>query len=651
MQLRVAAESGVHALKPNRRDPSARRAKQVTLLVFVVALIAMIAWLAASARDRAIIASNEARAGELQLTAGVQELQNGGFAPSNTAAAAALVDFRHGEEHFTHARDLLDRGRLVGILGLVPLVGRQLAAGTNLADMGIHLSRIGEDLAQAVGGVRANTSVTNSLSDPGQQILSLLAAVEPTLPLVQTELARIREDRGRIPSWGLIPPLSTNIGRLDAKMSLLPVGAVSDLRADIPGIRSLLSANGPTTYLVLDQDPAELRGSGGFVGTIAFLSFNRGKMAPFEAMDVDRIDTGPGGVFVLGGPGTANHVDLPPPLHTAFPILPSWELRDANWSPDFPTAAQQSEFLLQREAGIKVGGVVAIDPYLVERLLTIAGPVKVPETGDIVDQHNFFSTTFKRSELDYSSHRKDFVGHAANAIVSRVLALPSNQWPAVLDAIRLGCDTRSLQAYFHDAQAEALAKRHNCGGQVQTPRTDSVMVVEANVGGNKDDFWMKRSYSLQIGVNTDGTSRHTLKLHHFDLTSHGDLTGPYRGWLRLYLPSETTRVSVNGAKLDEVTELGRRVLQGWFYVQFNQAADVTVIYDEPAPKMSGGAQHLVLLWQKQAGLPTVPIEVTVEPSEQWRPTGVTGGGNQKASSGKISTDLSVDRQFVFERLK
>ena len=44
------------------------------------------------------------------------------------------------------------------------------------------------------------------------------------------------------------------------------------------------------------------------------------------------------------------------------------------------------------------------------------------------------------------------------------------------------------------------------------------MVVESNVGGNKDDYWMKRRYNLDVQFRPDGSARHTLKLHYDGLS-------------------------------------------------------------------------------------------------------------------------------------
>jgi hypothetical protein len=146
-------------------------------------------------------------------------------------------------------------------------------------------------------------------------------------------------------------------------------------------------------------------------------------MAPYDPKDVLTIDWTASGQEVLGPPGTKTHVELPQPIREAFPSLASWELRDSNWSPDFPTSARNAESFLRAETGKQVDGVIAIDPYFVASLLAIVGPTKVPETGDIVDANNFFATALNRIELKLTATRKNFLGQAGRAILPKVLAL------------------------------------------------------------------------------------------------------------------------------------------------------------------------------------------------------------------------------------
>jgi hypothetical protein len=576
-------------------------------------------------------------------------LSAAGLNLSPTEAAEAASAFQLAEAKFGHLHDRANSLWLRPI-SVLPWAGDQVRAVRNLSDMGVHAARAGDMLTGALAGVPQEPLDPGARSQPGQKILQLLQAIDPKLSVLSSELDSVVADRGDIPHAGLLPPLARAVAQLDRRVDLPAVRqAVLGLREDEPGIRALLGATASKSYLVLQQDPAELRATGGFIGSVGFLAFDHGSMAPFSPEDIEKIDKTSTGAFVLGGPGTPNHVDLPYPLEQAF-HLPSWELRDANWSPDFPAAARQAEFFLDRERGIKVTGVIAIDPFLIERLLAVVGPIKIAETGDIVDQHNFFSMALYRTELDLTAGRKNFVVAAGKEIVARALSLPPSKWPELLQAVQWGCMTRSIQAYFQDAAAQALSDRHACGGEVGPRKTDTLMVVESNLGGNKDDFWMKRTYTLEVAVNRDGSAMHTLTLHYYGLSQHELLLTQYHGytgWLRVYLPPSASLVSVSGAALDQTTDLGRRVVQGWFYVKFDQTADVAIVYDVDAATMQAQGHEVSIYWQKQAGRPADPIAVRPVLPAGWRLRNPRIGSD-RVQGRTFTSDLSVDRQFTFD---
>jgi hypothetical protein len=127
------------------------------------------------------------------------------------------------------------------------------------------------------------------------------------------------------------------------------------------------------------------------------------------------------------------------------------------------------------------------------------------------------------------------------------------------------------------------------------------------------------------------------------------LTGSwgYTGWLRIYLPPSATMVSSSGAELKAADDLGRRVLQGWLYVPFDQTVDVTVAYDLTPAAAKDASRHLDLYWQKQAGRLADPISIDLQLPAGWKLQSARAGSSSLHAA-KISSDLSVDRTFSFD---
>jgi len=635
--------------KVNR--PRKRRLGVAGLVLFLVLILAAAAvgWRLYSTVTAAVTESDLART---QLLAGAHLLKTAGLGMSTQETSQAAADFKAAEQHFADVHQVFAQSRLIGVLAALPLAGPQVKAATDLSDIGIHASKSGSLFAGVVAdaGAQGPKAKEGNPVAPGEKVLAILNALDPRLDQLGTELDAIARDRRQIPSRGLLPQLASAVKQFDSKLDLATVNTgLSTLRADEPALRELLGATGKRSYLVLQQDPAELRATGGFIGSVGFLGFDHGKMAPFMPVDSYAIDWDVYGRSLLGPPGTKTHVDDPAPLQEAF-HLPSWELRDSNWSPDFPTAARQAEFFLAKERGIQVDGVIAIDPYLIASLLKIVGPVTVPETGDVVNADNFFLTTLKQVQLNKVTSHKTFLSQAAKAILPKVLSMPTSKWPAALQALASGCSGRSLQAYFHDAGVQKLISRYGCTGEVLPLAGDGAMINASNLGANKDDFWLSRSYALEIAMNSDGSARHTLRLHYYGLT-HQDvrLTQylPYAGWLRIYLPASSQIVSIAGAKLDPASDLNRSVVQGWFHVDFNSTTDITVAYDVSAASMRAQYGRLDFYWQKQAGRPKDEISINFIPPPGGKVRAIHVGSDS-ITGATAKSDLAIDRQFTFD---
>jgi hypothetical protein len=562
---------------------------------------------------------------------------------------AAVAHFSNAETAFQRASTVLQQSRMIGLASLLPGASTQVGAARRLSDIGVHASRVGRIGAQALDGlVTADPSNAKDAS-PTQKLLDLLVVIKPRLNAIDAELDAISKDRSAIPSSGLIAPLDKAVSEFDTKLNLDATrAAVAAIRSDAEPLKQLLGADGNHTYLVLHQNPAELRATGGFIGGVGFLSFDHGRMAPYQPKDVYEID----GPAPWGRPvatGSANQVDPPAPMVKTF-SLKNWQLRDANWSPDMPTAARQAEFFLNLEAGKKVDGVIALDPYFISKVLAVVGPVQVPETGDTVNAENFFSTSLQRVDVEKGKGPgKQFLAYASKAIFARLLASPAKDWPALLQALQWGCQTRSVQAYFHDPQLQSFVISNACSGQLRPLKADGLMIVDSNINGTKDDYWLTRRFDLQLDVKPDGTVRHTLRLHYDGLTPHGILTGGgrYIDWVRIYLPPEANLVSANGASFELSSELGRRVLQGWLYVAFSEPTDVTLVYDVNAGSLRTTTGHLDFLWQKQAGRQADRISVELSLPAGWTLTSKNLGPG-RASNRKTESDLSIDREFAFD---
>src|SRR4029450_127322 len=126
---------------------------------------------------------------------------------------------------------------------------------------------------------------------------------------------------------------------------------------------------GERRYLVVAQNPAELRGTGGILGALAILTFRDGRLSI----------SGTAPIQDLADPAQS---DVPDPSeeyarnYDQFGGAASWH--NMNMTPDFPSAAQAALTNYRVGQGRRLDGVIAVDPYAFRAMLSVTGAVAVP---------------------------------------------------------------------------------------------------------------------------------------------------------------------------------------------------------------------------------------------------------------------------------
>ena len=78
----------------------------------------------------------------------------------------------------------------------------------------------------------------------------------------------------------------------------------------------------------------------------------------------------------------------PPAALTKHMAADLWVLRDSNWSPDFPEAADVARALYAQDQGTATDGAVALDLEAVRLLVGAVGPLQVPGVAEPVTGDN-----------------------------------------------------------------------------------------------------------------------------------------------------------------------------------------------------------------------------------------------------------------------
>ena len=317
--------------------------------------------------------------------------------------------------------------------------------------------------------------------------------------------------------------------------------------ATIESWPELFGFKGERKYLILLQNNMELRPGGGFIGSFALATLNKGKLSNFKIYDVYDADG------QLKG-----HIE-PPFVIRRYLNSPNWYLRDSNFDIDFSKSAQASAVFLLSELKQPVDGVVAVDLSFARNLLEAVGEVKVVDYTETVSSNNLFQVTQEKVEAKFfpgSTQKKDFLKSLYNSIENKISADKTISYLNVLQSLVRSISEKHILLAFNKPNIEALFSVNGWGGSLFDDRessptsiNDFVGINEANFGANKVNYYVSRSMSLNVSIKDNGQVENTIKISYKNNAPKNSGTkGLYKNYLRLILPkgATLTKIEVDG---------------------------------------------------------------------------------------------------------
>lgn len=251
-------------------------------------------------------------------------------------------------------------GLLWALASHVPAYGDDVAAVREVSGIAHRLSDV--VLRRAVVVVERLDS-SGLRGEDGRVELAQLFDVRDYVVAADRELQDLTLRADAIETQSLVEPLGGPVERLQRELSEAAelAAMASDAARVLP---PMLGESGERRYLVLFQNNAEIRATGGIPGAVAILTANRGQL---------RIDM-QGTVGDLGF-----DEDVPTRLTGAERALYGANLvqfgADVGMTPDFPRVAELAGARWQHVQGQRVDGVLATDPVALGYLLEATGPV------------------------------------------------------------------------------------------------------------------------------------------------------------------------------------------------------------------------------------------------------------------------------------
>jgi hypothetical protein len=330
-------------------------------------------------------------------------------------AQDALLEGRTGTalEAFDRARSELIKARdevnnpAARIVGWLPIAGRSPDATEAVVEASLRLAQAGRIVADAVTGLPGGLSAL--APDDGRIDLATIRSIAGPLGRAHTML----EDAGALmaeaPTSFLLPPVRHAVEEFRPIVAKARRGA-----AVAVGLSRILPAylgeGEVRRYFVAAQNPAEMRGTGGLIGSYSILTVDDGRLDFADFRPVTELDTVP-----------PRQVQPPNPDYAAvwdqFSSRGYWS--NINMTPDFPSAATAIVRLFEETEGVELHGTIAADPFALASLLRVTGPVTVARDDILLNSRNAVDYLTNRAYSRLQGEKRKFIlGDVAEKVLS-----------------------------------------------------------------------------------------------------------------------------------------------------------------------------------------------------------------------------------------
>ncbi|MDX6355816.1 MAG: hypothetical protein QOF98_2719 [Streptomyces sp.] len=455
-----------------------RRRRRVIIATVVLVLLAAGAWIG----GRGLAANRHLNRAEVALETAKKAIQT-----RHPATARDALD-RAG--HDTASARALTSDPVWRLAGAIPYLGRTPRAATVVAAATDDIVRRAlPPLATA-----ADRLDPARLRPTGDRVdLAALTRAQPLLDRGDRQIAdaqqRLAAVRGPV-LW----PVNKGLARVRTETaSLHSISSAARQAAHL--LPPMLGADGPRAYFVGVLNPAEARGTGGFLGAYGVVEARQGELSLVKLGSNSALKN-----------ATTVPVDLGPDYTALYGEDPALWI-NANLSPHFPYAARIWTALYARQFGRQLDGVVTVDPILMGELLKATGPIKLTDgttvTGaaapDLV-----MSGIYQRFPGYRDDHARDAYLIDLGSKVMGAIFSGDGDAQAMLTALASGAQEGRLRLWSeHPAEQRRLSATAMAGVVPTTPAPFAEVVVN-NGGANKLDYYLDRDVRYSLGPCAGG---------------------------------------------------------------------------------------------------------------------------------------------------
>ncbi len=373
------------------------------------------------------------------------------------------------------------------------------------------------DIASAVPVVGANVAAVKSATEathiivrdalpPGIELLGIMSPdklkveggginlapfqqAQQTLPHIKGVLAQAQGKISGIDRGELLPVVDEAVGQLIGVVD--QAGPLLDTAEQLlPVVLRMAGSEGPRNYLVVFQNNAEIRATGGNAATSTLIHTDNGKIQKVEDETVED--------FYLAGVNGWLKSDLPDETLELYEADFTRNAQNFSRTPDFPTTASMFSQLWTQTNDTQLDGVISLDPVALSYMLAATGPVPL-EDGSEINAENAVKLLLSDTYERFGNN-----GLAADAYFSDVASrvfdkIASGSWgpTAMIDQLLRSVEEQRIYAWFPREDENAIVTQFNVDGALPADNSEATQVgIYLN-----DASYSKLEYYLSTTMN------------------------------------------------------------------------------------------------------------------------------------------------------
>ncbi|WP_458116733.1 DUF4012 domain-containing protein [Arthrobacter sp. D2-10] len=343
---------------------------------------------------------------------------------------------------------------------------------------------------------------------PLRKISPSISAAATTVDLSYDRLASIDSTR-------LLPQVATPLTQItdslnEARLALNAASSAAEL------IPAMLGADGQRNYLILIQNSAEVRATGGIPGALAVVTAKNGEIV----------------LSAQGSATTLGRFSPPIPVSSVQEQIYSKRLgtfmQSVNLTPDFPTVAQTAKAMWEdRNLDANIDGVIAVDPIVLANILSATGPVELADSENAAVMEQLSQTSLPEAltaenvvptllsdvyaEIEEPSAQDEYFAAVAGEVFDAV-ASGAGESDQLIDALMKSSDENRIYLWSNASNEQGIINGTPLAGAVTgSAAGGATFGAYFNDGtGAKMDYHVQRTVQLNRSCTSDGYLQYTL---------------------------------------------------------------------------------------------------------------------------------------------